>query len=617
MKTTNSHMAMNRGERLSHQLRKSLVFPLLLLLGLFSSPSFLKAQIITTYAGTGTLGYSGDGGPATAATMQLQFRVSTSPTGVYIGDGNNVIRKVDLSGVIHTVAGTGAYGYTGDGGPATAATFYVVYKAVENSVGDLYITDVVNDVIRKVDHTTGNISTFAGTGATGYSGDGGPAAAATFNQPISVAVDASDNLYIADGLNNVVRKVDAGTGIISTVAGTGVAGYSGDGGAATAATLHTTMDVHIDNSGNLLIVDYANCAVRKVDAGTGIITTICGSGAPGYSGDGGPATAATLNYPRQVAVDGCNNIFIADENNDVIREIDGTTGNIATVVGNGSWGYSGDGGLATAATLNYPEGVAVDAAGNLYVSDHGNNAIREVTGLACSTAHHTCNCCDSLGNFWRLNGNSVSASNFLGSTNAADLVFQTNSTERMRIDQNGNSSINTAPNPPTAILDVNCSTMSWPSGLRFENLPAGKGNILVVDAKGYVYVSKAMAKPGNVEGSEDLNQKIEQLESEINDLKAQLYANGMANTGGSTLSVSPNPTSGQVTAVYSIAGTFSAATIRVTDNAGRLIYTTPVKNSDGSIMISLPQGLASGNLLCSLIVDQKVIASQKVTLVRN
>jgi len=619
MKTTNNRrMAMDRGERFSHHGKLLMLSALFLSFVLYYSSA--RAQIINTYAGTGSMGYTGDGGPATSATMLLQFRVSTSPTGVYIGDANNVIRKVDLSGTINTVAGTGAYGYTGDGGPATSATFYVVYKAVENSLGDLYITDVVNNVVRKVDHITGNISTYAGTGTTGYTGDGGPATSATFNQPISVACDASDNLYIADGLNNVVRKVDASTGVITTVAGTGVAGYSGDGGPATSATLHTTMDVHFDNSGNLLIVDYANCAVRKVD-GSGIITTIAGTGTPGYSGDGGPATSATLQYPRQVAVDGCNNVYIADENNNVIRMIDGTTANMSTVVGSGAYGYTGDGGPALSATLNYPEGVAVDAAGNLYVSDHGNNAIRIVRGLACSTAHPTCNACDSLGNFWRLNGNNITGSEFLGTVNSADLVFKTNSTEYMRIDQNGFTGINTAPGTPSAVLDVNCATGTWPSGLRFQNLPGGTGNILVVDANGYVYVSRRMAKPANngdpADITTDLDQKVAQLEQEINELKSLLYANGLVSSNNSALTVSPNPTSGQVNANYSIQGDFTSAAIRITDNLGHTIYTSPVKNSTGSLMINLPQSTASGNLICALLVNDKVVASQKIALLKN
>ena len=211
--------------------------------------------------------------------------------------------------------------------------------------GNLYIADTGNNRIRKVS-ATGIITTVAGNGSAGYSGDGGPATSAQLDGPEGVAVDGSGNLYIADTCNNRIRKVSA-TGIITTVAGNGSAGYSGDGGPATSAQLSLPAGVAVDGSGNLYIADSGNNRIRKVSA-TGIITTVAGNGSPGYSGDGGPATSAQLNQPAGVAVDASGNLYIADSSNNRIRKVS-ATGIITTVAGNGFDGYSGDGGPATSA----------------------------------------------------------------------------------------------------------------------------------------------------------------------------------------------------------------------------------------------------------------------------
>ena len=348
--------------------------------------------IVTTVAGNGAAGYSGDGGPATSAKLDQPYAVAVDgPGNIYIADtANNVIRKVvEATGTISTVAGNRTASYGGDGGPATNAQLNSPWGVAMEGFGNLYIADAGNNLIRKVAVATGIITTVAGNGAAGYSGDGGPAAAARLNQPVSLAADGSGNLYIADSMNNVIRKVTAATGIITTVAGNSATGYSGDGGPASSATLTGPHGVAVDNSGNIFIADTGNNAIRKVSAATGIITTVAGNGVLGYTGDGGQATNAELHSPDAAAVDQYGNVFIADIFNYVIREVAAATGIITTVAGNGTMGGSGDGGPATKAQLGSPEGLAVDGSGNLYIADALYSVIREVaaaTGIITAVA---------------------------------------------------------------------------------------------------------------------------------------------------------------------------------------------------------------------------------------
>ena len=338
-----------------------------------------SAATIETVAGTGTGGYSGDGAAATAAQISSPYGVVADAAGnLYIADSSNHrIRKVDaVTENISTVAGGGAA--LGDGGAATSAQINEPYGAALDAAGNLYIADTSNHRIRKVDASTGNISTVAGTGAAGYGEDGGAAAAAQLNFPYNVALDGPGNLYIADVSNDRIRKVDASTGNIETVAGTGISGYSGDGGAATAAQLNSPRSVGVDAAGNLYIADSDNHRIRKVDASTGNISTVVGTGAQSYGGDGAAAAAAQINNPFSVAVDGSGNLYIADSGNHRIRKVD-TAGVITTVAGTGSSGDSGDGGAAAAAQLDLPRGVGVDAVGNLYIGDTFNSRVRKVT----------------------------------------------------------------------------------------------------------------------------------------------------------------------------------------------------------------------------------------------
>ena len=341
----------------------------------FNGTNF-RNNIITTVAGNGNLGYSGDGGAAINASLYYPEGVAFDAAGnFYIADEeNNRIRKVDTNGIITTVAGNGEAGYSGDGGAATNASLYYPSSVAFDAFGNLYIADNNNNRIRRL-ATNGIITTVAGNVSAGHSGDGGAATNASLTNPSGVAFDAFGNLYIADHGNRRIRKVDT-SGIITTVAGNGRPTYSGDGGAATNASLYNPSGVAFDVSGNLYIADYSNSRIRKVDT-NGIITTVAGKSVNGFSGDGGAATNASLNNPSSVAFDASGNLYIADQNNQCVRNVD-TNGIITTVAGNGSPTYSGDGGAATNASLYRPFGVAFDAAGNLYISDFINCRIRKV-----------------------------------------------------------------------------------------------------------------------------------------------------------------------------------------------------------------------------------------------
>lgn len=388
--------------------------------------------IITTVAGNGTAGFSGDGGPATSAQLNGPNAIAADGAGnIFIADfSNNRVRKVASNGVITTVAGNGEWGFSGDGGAATAAQFRYPIGVAADAAGNIFISDLTNNRIRKVT-TGGIITTVAGNGSVGYSGDYVPAVSTSLNSVSgSVAVDAAGNIFIPDSYNNRIRKVDAygtistvagnggsgfsgdGSGageaqvanptgvcvdaagnlyissnrrirkvapnsLITTVSGNGAGGLSGDGGQALYAQLYFPNDVIITAAGNMLIANPPDNCVRKVDA-NGIITTIAGNGSPGFSGDGGPASSAQLNFPTSVATDNAGNIYIADAFNLRIRKIN-PAGVITTVAGNGTRGYSGDGGPAGSATLRYVSSLATDAAGNLYIADRDNHCIRKLT----------------------------------------------------------------------------------------------------------------------------------------------------------------------------------------------------------------------------------------------
>ena len=347
------------------------------------------ATFIYSIAGTGQFGYSGDGGAATLAQVNGVSRTIVDSAGnVYIADeNNNRVRKIASgSGVISTIAGNGTAGYSGDNGPAIDAEVVPAGLALDSG-GNLYIADQINGVIREVAAATGVITTFAGNGTAGYGGDNAAAASAELSQPSAIAFDSAGNLYIADSGNARIRKVTASSGIITTVAGNGITGYLGDGGLATNAEISDPTGLAVDGTNNLYIADTLNNVVRKVTASSGVISTVAGNGFGagqhygGYSGDGGPATSAELHSPGDVAVDSAGNLYIADTFNQVIRKVAASNGAISTVAGNGSscGALSGDGGPATSAGLCYPPAVSVDGAGNLYIAEYFYQRIREVT----------------------------------------------------------------------------------------------------------------------------------------------------------------------------------------------------------------------------------------------
>lgn len=331
---------------------------------------------ISTVAGIGTAGFSGDGGPAISAQLYLPIGLTVDAAGnLLIADYvNRRVREVTPDGTIHTVAGIGTQGYSGDNGPATSAQFHLPTDVAMDAEGNLFIADSHNSSIRKVT-PDGVISTVAGNGTAGFSGDGGPATSAQLYGPVGVAVDIAGNLFIADSYNSRIRKVTP-EGMISTAAGNGTAGFSGDGGPATSAQLYQPSDVAVDFEGNLFISDLVNHRIRKVTP-DGVISTVAGMGSAGLGGDGGQATSAQLTYPVGVAVDGTGNLFIADTGNHRIRRVT-PNGVISTVAGMGIAGSSNDGSQATAARLNRPTGVIVNAAGDLFITDSGNHCVRMV-----------------------------------------------------------------------------------------------------------------------------------------------------------------------------------------------------------------------------------------------
>ena len=334
--------------------------------------------VITRVAGTGTVGNSGDDGPATEAEVHKPIGVAvTADGGFLIADaGNSVVRKVSAAGVITRVAGTGGLGNSGDDGPATEAEVAEPFGVAVTADGGFLIADALSSVVRKVS-AAGVITRVAGTGTAGNSGDDGAATDAEVHRPAGVAVTADGGFLIADRGNNVVRKVSA-AGVITRVAGTGTAGNTGDDGPATDAQLNEPAGVAVTADGGFLITDTDNNVVRKVSA-AGVITRVAGTGTAGNTGDDGPATDAQLNEPAGVAVTADGGFLITDTDNNVVRKVS-AAGVITRVAGTGTAGNTGDDGPATDAQLNEPAGVAVTADGGFLITDFLNSMVRKVSG---------------------------------------------------------------------------------------------------------------------------------------------------------------------------------------------------------------------------------------------
>ena len=339
----------------------------------------LNGQIIGTYAGTGTAGSTGDGGPATAARIFYPISGAFDKNNNYYfseGSYGQCIREITPSGTILTVVGTGMGGFSGDGGPASRALLNYPTGIAIDMYNNLYISDATNQRIRKVNIMTGIITTIAGIGSCGYSGDNGSATSAAICGPQGLACDIYNNLYICDVGNERIRKIDT-NGIITTVAGNGIVGYFGDGGLADSAEFDEPMGVACDSIGNIYIADRGNSRVRKINITSNIISTFAGNGGTSYTGDGVAATSTSVT-PWTIAFDKIGNVYVCDYTLQRIRAIN-TDNIIHTIAGNGTSGYSGDGGLATDAEIYNPEGIAVDACGNIYIADDNNKRIRKIT----------------------------------------------------------------------------------------------------------------------------------------------------------------------------------------------------------------------------------------------
>ncbi len=335
--------------------------------------------IITTVAGTGEKGYRGDGGPAQLAHLSEPFMCAFDSTGnLYIAEAtNHCIRRVDVaSSVITTIAGTGEEGYSGDGGPATRATFKQPYSLQVDGNGDVYVVDRLNFVIRKIDAATGVITTVAGTGEAGYGGDGGPGIEAQFREPNDCFLDGKGGLLIADIQDQRIRRLDLATGVITTFAGNGAKERTGDGLPATEASILGARAICMDGAGNTYIAEREGNGIRMVD-GDGIMHTLAGTGEFGYDGDGGPALAATWGAPKAIRCDHAGNLLVVDTENHAIRRIDAGSGLVTTIAG-GRRGGEGDGGQASLAGLDRPHGLDLDASGNIYIADSNNHRVRVV-----------------------------------------------------------------------------------------------------------------------------------------------------------------------------------------------------------------------------------------------
>lgn len=350
---------------------------------LFTAVSTPAAPVITSIAGTGTAGYAGDGGPAKSAALNNPFGITRGPDGaLYVCEfSGHVVRRIDEKGVITTVAGTGTAGYAGDGGPSVKAQLNKPHEIRFGPDGALYIADMSTHTIRRVDMKSGTISTFAGTGKPGFSGDGGPATAAQLKDPISLQFGPGGHLYLCDIGNNRIRAVDLKTGIIRTVCGNGQKAPTPDGAAFAPETpLHGPRTIDFDRDGHAWIALREGNAVFRADLKSGKLTHVAGTGKSGFSGNGGPAKAAELAGPKGLTIAPDGRVFIADTESHSIRVISPRDGRIQVVAGNGRKGAGSDG-PATACQLARPHGVYWDADGTLYIGDSENHTVRAIKGL--------------------------------------------------------------------------------------------------------------------------------------------------------------------------------------------------------------------------------------------
>lgn len=335
---------------------------------------------VVTIAGTGEEQYVGDGGPATEAPVSGPFGVVVGPDeAVYVCEiGNHVIRRIDPeAGIITTVAGTGEKGYAGDGGSATQAKLNEPYEVRFDAGGNMYFVEMMNHLVRRVDGKTGRISTVAGNGQPGFSGDRGPATDAKLNRPHSITLDNEGNIYICDIGNHRVRRVDAETGIIMTFAGTGEQAKTPDGAPITGTPLNGPRALDFDGNYNLYLALREGNAVYRLDLSTSTLHHLAGTGVKGYTGDNGPAKVAELSGPKGIAIGPDGDIYLADTESHTIRVIRRSSGRIETLVGDGQEGDGPDGDPHRC-RLARPHGVFVDTTGNVYIGDSSNHKVRMI-----------------------------------------------------------------------------------------------------------------------------------------------------------------------------------------------------------------------------------------------
>jgi sugar lactone lactonase YvrE len=373
-----------------------------------AAPQHVNSQTISTLAGATPLFNE-----PSAVALDTAGNINAPNTFIYVADTfSHRVYRINSAGSAAVIAGTGVAGSTGDGGLATAAQVSVPAGLAVDAAGNLYVAENLGNRVRKIT-PAGIISTVAGTGVAGFSGDDGPATAAKLNGPWGLAVDATGNLFIADSDNHRVRRVDT-AGVMTTIAGYGFEGYNGDGNFAIFSGLAHPLGVAVDGTGNVWIADTRNDRIRRVSTG-GIISTVAGTGVRGFSGDGALALAAQLSLPASIKLDASGNAYVTDSGNYRVRKFaDG--GSINTVAGNGVYGFSGDGGPPTSAALAFPYDAAVDASGNLYIADTDNNRIRKVTGLTARVARD-------------LNGDAKSDILYFDATGAAGVVLMNGVTQ--------------------------------------------------------------------------------------------------------------------------------------------------------------------------------------------
>jgi len=349
------------------------------LIGLFIAVGWTSthAATIRTFAGTGVKGFSGDEGLATEAQLNNPFGVIRGPDGAiwFCEYGGQRVRRVTADGKIHTVVGNGQTGYSGDGGPALEASLNKPHEIRFDRAGNLFIVDMVNHAVRRVDAKTQVISTVVGTGKPGYSGDGGPANKAQLNQPHSIQFDRDGNLFICDIRNHVIRRVDAKTQIINTFAGTGKAGPTPDGSPIKDTPLNGPRSIDFDRNGNLWLATREGNQILRFDIKAGVIHHVAGTGKKGFTGNGGPARLATLSGPKGIALDSKGNAYLADTESHTIRMVDARRGTMELVVGTGK-AVDGSDGAPLQCGLARPHGIFLDGDGRLFIGDSENHRVR-------------------------------------------------------------------------------------------------------------------------------------------------------------------------------------------------------------------------------------------------